>query len=73
MAELCSTQVTLYQSSLSLNDFAVLIVNDLSTLSAHHQAQLTKMPVGWYWNNKAYASCSFNWFTRLWRTITHAH
>lgn len=73
MAKLCSSSVSLYHPSRSLNDIDLLIVNDLSTLSDDHQKQLKKIPVNWYWNNTAYANNSKSWFARLWRTLIHAH
>ncbi|MDR3442322.1 MAG: hypothetical protein P4L65_04835 [Legionella sp.] len=73
IAELCSMQVILYSPSVRLKEQQILLVSDLSVLSALHQEELKKIEVHWYWNNIAYTSGSNNWFTRLWRTFIHAN
>lgn len=72
-AELLSTNITLYEPNLVLNRFQIVILNNPATLSPHHQEALQKIPCHWYWNNVAYASKSNHWFTRLWRSLTHAY
>jgi hypothetical protein len=73
LAQICSSNVTLYNPSVNLKKFKILLMNNLDNLSEHHKEQLKKIPSRWYWNNSAYAVNNYNWFTRLWRNLTHAH
>ncbi len=73
IAQLCSTAVSLYESTRSLNDFDLLLLGDISVLSKTHQEQLEKMTVRWHWNNLSYEYSPISWFTRLWRNLVHAH
>lgn len=73
LAQLCASHVSLYQPSLSLNDFDLLLVADFSLFSEVHQEQLKKRSARWYWNNIGYDVPHLNCFTRLWRTLIHAH
>ena len=73
LAQMCSSNVTLYSPSVSLKQFQVLLLNNSDILSAEHQEQLKKLPTYWYWNNSAYTGSDLNWFTSLWRRLTHAH
>lgn len=72
-AKICSTQVTLYNPSVSLKEFDILLVDDLEILSEPHKKQLNTIPANWYWNNSAYTVSNSNCFTRFWRTLFHAH
>lgn len=72
-AQQCSAQVVLYDPTIKLKEQSVLLISELSLLSEAHQQELKKLPVHWYWNNTAYTRTNNNWFTRLWRTVTHAH
>lgn len=71
-AQQCSTEVSLYNSSLSLKEYDVLLLNDLSSLNSTHQEQLEKITIRWYWNNIGYEFSSVSWFTRLWRKLIYA-
>jgi hypothetical protein len=73
LAQMCSAQVTLYHPSVSLKQFQVLLLNNTDILSEQHKEQLNKMPAFWYWNNSTYTRNNYNWFTRLWRSLTYAH
>ncbi|RUR12800.1 hypothetical protein [Legionella sp. km772] len=73
IAQLCSTDVSLYEASSSLNHCDLLLLSDISVLNKTHQEQLEKREVCWYWNNQAYAYSPASWLTRLWRTFVHAH
>jgi hypothetical protein len=73
LAQRCSTNVQGYQPECSLDDFDLLLLSDLSILSPEHQAQLKKTATRWYWNNTGYELPHVSWFTRLWRTLIHAH
>ncbi len=73
IAKECSDRVTLYNPSLKLKEYDVLLISELSVLTDSHQDELKKLPVQWYWNNMAYTSGKCNWFARLWRTLIHAH
>lgn len=73
IAQSCSSNVTLYNPSLSLKQFQVLLFDNTNNLSKSHQEQLRTMPARWYWNNSAYSQSDTNWFIRLWRSLTHAH
>lgn len=72
-AKLCSTNVTLYNSAVTLKDQHILLISEFSVLSEQHQNDLKKRPVHWYWNNMAYTCCQDNWFIRLWRKLIHAN
>ncbi|MCL9684284.1 hypothetical protein [Legionella maioricensis] len=73
VAQICSENVTLYNPSVQLKQYSILLLSDVDILSKQHQEELKKMPVCWYWNNSAYALKDLNWLTRLWRNLTHAH
>jgi hypothetical protein len=73
IAQLCSTEVDLYNPDLPLREYELLLVQDLSVLSEMHQKQLEKMATRWYWNNAGYEYSHIHWFTRLWRKLVHAH
>lgn len=73
IAKELSDKVTLYNPSLRFKEYDVLLISELSVLTDSHQEELKKLPVYWYWNNMAYTSGKGNWFTRLWRTLIHAH
>lgn len=73
IAQICSSNVTLYSPSVSFNQFQILLISDMDSLSKQHQEQLKNISVRWYWNNTAYIRSDLNWFTRLWRSLTHAH
>lgn len=73
IAQLCSTEVSLYTHSLSLKEFDLLLIDDLSVLSELHHEHLAHSAARWYWNNACYEHTCFPWFTRLWRRLTHAH
>lgn len=72
-AQICSSQVTLYNPSVRLKDYQIILLNNMNTLSAEHKEELNKITANWYWNNMAYARKNNYWFTRIWRTLTHAH
>lgn len=72
-AQICSDNVTLYNSSVQLKQYSILLLSDMDILSKQHQEELKKIPACWYWNNSAYALKAPNWLTRLWRNLTHAH
>lgn len=72
-AQILCSDVTLYHSSLSIKEFEIIILNDYDSLSEQHKEEIKKIPVSWYWNNAAYTRGERNWFTRLWRTLIHAH
>ena len=71
IAQLLSSRVTLYNPSVSLKDFQILLINNINTLSLSHQEQLKKTSVHWYWNNAAYTLNRPKWFARFWRRLTH--
>lgn len=73
LAQLCSTEVDLYNPNHSLREYELLLLTDLSVLSKTHQQQLEKMATRWYWNNAGYEYSHLPWFTRLWRKLVHAH
>lgn len=72
-AKICGNNVSLYHSSLVLKEYKILLLTELSMLSEHHQAELKKMTVHWYWNNAAYSQFSSGWFVHLWRKLIHAY
>jgi hypothetical protein len=72
-AQICSSNVTLYNPSIRLKQFPILLISTMDTLSKQHQEELKKIPTRWYWNNSAYTCSDLNWFTRLWRKLTHAY
>lgn len=73
LARVCSKDVTPYSSAIDLKQFQIILLNDFTNLSPQHQEEITKMSARWYWNNLAYNQSSPNWFTRIWRSLTHAH
>lgn len=73
VAQMCSKEVVAYKPSVKLKDFEIVLLDDLSNLSDSHQIELKTIPAQWYWNNTAYTHSEPNWFTRLWRHLTHAH
>lgn len=73
LAEQCSSNVSLYNPSINLKEQHILLITELSVLSAQHQDELKKLSAHWYWNNTAYISGASNWFTRLWRKMIHAN
>lgn len=73
MARLCSSQVSLYDASLRLKDYELLLIESPSSLSEVHQEQLKQMPASWYWNNVGYSKRKTHWFTRIWSALTHAN
>lgn len=72
-AQICSSQVTRYSPTVTLKDYQILLLSDLSVLSQQHQEELKKMPVDWYWNNAAYSMSADSWYVRLWRKLIHAY
>lgn len=73
IAQICSSNVTLYSPSVSLSEHQVLLLSEFSMLSEQHQKELKKISAHWYWNNTAYTLCHDNWFMGLWRKIIHAY
>jgi hypothetical protein len=73
IAQICSGNVTLYNPSVELKQYSILLLSDVDILSKQHQDELKKMSVCWYWNNFAFTLKNRNWLTRLWRNLTHAH
>lgn len=73
VAKICSEQATLYSPSVDLKKQDILLISEFSVLSEQHQNELKKLPVYWYWNNTAYTRSYSNWFTYLWRKLTHAN
>lgn len=73
MANICSSNVSLYSPSVNLKEQQILLLTEFSTLSEPHQEELKKILAHWYWNNTAFTSGNSNWFTRLWRKLTHAN
>lgn len=73
LADLCCDQVVLYNPSLNLGGFQMILLNDFNKLSPSHQKELMNAPAVWYWNDLAYSLASTNWFIRIWRYLTHAH
>ncbi|MBI2784836.1 MAG: hypothetical protein HYX60_00410 [Legionella longbeachae] len=73
IAQICSSNVTLYSPSVMLKEYEILLITDFFMLSEHHQEELKKKTVDWYWNNVAYTAKSSNWFTRLWRKLSYAN
>lgn len=73
LAQLCATDVSLYEPTSSLTDYDLLLLSDISVLNKTHQEQLEKKEVSWFWNDQAYVYSPASWFTRLWRTLVHAH
>jgi hypothetical protein len=73
LAQQCSIKACLYDSSIKIKEQQILLINDFAMLSEPHQQELKKLNAHWYWNNVAYTSGNHNWFTRLWRKLTHAH
>ncbi|KTD50819.1 hypothetical protein [Legionella quateirensis] len=73
MAQACSNKVTLYSPSVRLRDFQIILLNDIEILDPKHQQELSTISAHWYWLNSAYAHKNYNWFTRIWRNLTHAH
>ncbi len=72
LANLCSSNVSLYTHATDLKKVEILLLNDLDTLSDVHKVMLKKS-ANWYWNNSAYTYSDSNWITRLWRNLIHAH
>ncbi|CAM3016244.1 hypothetical protein [Legionella worsleiensis] len=73
MAQACSTNVTLYSPSACLSKEQILLVNAIDVLGVQHRAEVNTYSASWYWLNSAYAIKKYNWFTRIWRSLTHAH
>ncbi|AWN74395.1 hypothetical protein LEAN103870_02940 [Legionella anisa] len=73
LAQICSTQVTLYSPAVMLKDYQILLLTEFSMLSEQHQEELKKMTVHWYWNNLAYSTSANSWYARLWRKLIHAY
>ncbi len=72
IAHICSDKVTLYDPTVSLKQYSILLLSHIDVLSKQHQEELKKLSVRWYWNDSAYTTSDSNWFTRLWRALTHA-
>ncbi|MGL5741618.1 MAG: hypothetical protein ACRCXC_03220 [Legionella sp.] len=72
LAKMCSNNVTLYSHATPLKDQHILLLTEFSMLSEHHQEELKKMPVHWYWNNTAYTIDSGRLIVSLWRKLIHA-
>lgn len=73
MATKISSQVSVYNPSISLKAFSVLVFNEWATLTQAHQDELKKIPLNWYWNDIAYTPHYPNLFLRFWRTLFHDH
>ncbi|KTD78465.1 hypothetical protein [Legionella waltersii] len=73
LARAVSKNVSLYDPSVSLDKFRVLLLTQIDRITQTHKDELSKMPISWYWNNSAYKNKSSNWFSRLWRSWTHAY
>lgn len=73
LAQLCSSQVSLYEANHSLKEYDLLLLSDISELNKVHQEQLQKRVTRWYWNNAAYECSPVSWYTKIWRTLFHAH
>lgn len=73
LAQACSKSVTLYTPDVELKQFQIVLLKNKDNLSPKHQAELNQISARWYWNNSAYKTRSFNWFTRIWRSLFHAH
>ncbi len=73
IARICSDDATLYSHSSPLPDSKIILLNTFSEMASEHQQLLRKTPARWYWNNTAYSATCPNWFTRIWRKLTHAH
>ncbi|QMT60400.1 hypothetical protein [Legionella sp. PC997] len=73
LAQLCSSQVSLYSPSITLNNYQILLLTDYSVLSEPHQKELKEMCTDWYWNNEAYSISADSWYVRLWRKLIHAY
>lgn len=67
IAQSLSSQVTLYNPSVLLKSFQIILINDLTSLSSAHCKELNTLSAQIYWNNCAYIQ-SRSWFSRLWRT-----
>jgi hypothetical protein len=73
IAQLCTDKVSLYNSSIMLEKFSVLLLSNKELLSEAHQEQLSKISARWYWNNLAYNASRPNCFIRFWRNLIHAN
>lgn len=67
LAQLLASQVIVNESSVSLKKCSLMLLKNLPS------EEFTKTPANWYWNNTAYSTKSRNLFTRIWRTLFHAH
>lgn len=72
IAQVCSSSVFVYNPSLNLSEFQIILLNRMDSLSESHQVEIKKISAHWYWNNCASIHTKYNWFTRLWRSLTHA-
>ncbi|KTD38457.1 hypothetical protein Lmor_0278 [Legionella moravica] len=73
MARACSNNVISYSPSVQLRDAQIILINDMESLDSQHRKELSTMSTRWYWLDSAYAYKKHNWFTRIWRSLTHAH
>jgi hypothetical protein len=73
LAQVCTKEVTPYDLDIELKKFQILLMNHIDNLSLKHQTEISQISARWYWNNSAYKTRSLNWFTRIWRSLIHAH
>ncbi|MFI4919615.1 MAG: hypothetical protein ACHP65_08670 [Legionellales bacterium] len=73
MAQITSSNVTLYDPKLPLKEFQIILLHDYDRLSEQHKTELKNSSVTWYWNNCGYTLNKRNWLIRLWRHLIHAH
>jgi hypothetical protein len=66
IAQSLSSEVALYNPSVSLKSFQIILLNDTASLSSAHCEELNTLSAQIYWNNCAYIQ-SRSWFRRLWR------
>ncbi|HAT3884513.1 TPA: hypothetical protein JBH76_08060 [Legionella pneumophila] len=72
VAQAYSSNVTLYDPSVNVSGFDVVLLHGIDSLSELHQVEIKKIPAHWYWNNCVLIKAKSHWFTRLWRSLTHA-
>lgn len=67
IAALLSSQVSIYQPSMLLKNYAIVLLKEAPS------TECINIPTHWYWNNLAYTIKPTHYLTRLWRKLFHAH
>lgn len=72
-ATLSTTHVIPYNSSVSLHDGDILLIDSINVLSNEHKKRLSSTTARWFWRNSAYIHKKTNCVSRFWRSLFYAN